>query len=63
MVNPRAPFAWSGPREAPALAEARTGLSRRSARLPEDGWALLGLAESLRKQKKNAEKFSNGGEV
>ena len=24
------------------------------ARLPENGWSLLGLAESLRKQKKNA---------
>jgi tetratricopeptide (TPR) repeat protein len=27
------------------------------ARLPENGWSLLGLAESLRKQKKNADKL------
>ena len=28
------------------------------ARLPENGWSLLGLAESLRKQKKNADEIS-----
>src|SRR5437667_6044360 len=28
------------------------------ARLPENGWSLLGLAESLRKQKKNAEEIA-----
>jgi cytochrome c-type biogenesis protein CcmH/NrfG len=27
-------------------------------RLPENGWSLLGLAESLRKQKKNADEAS-----
>jgi predicted Zn-dependent protease len=28
------------------------------ARLPENGWSLLGLAESLRKQKKNADEIA-----
>jgi cytochrome c-type biogenesis protein CcmH/NrfG len=28
------------------------------ARLPENGWSLLGLAESLRKEKKNAEEVA-----
>ena len=28
------------------------------ARLPENGWSLLGLAESLRKQKKNADEVA-----
>jgi len=37
------------------FAEAEQVYREDLARLPENGWSLLGLAESLRKQKKNAD--------
>ena len=40
------------------FAEAEQVYREDLARLPENGWALLGLAESLRKQKKNADEVA-----
>ncbi len=40
------------------FAEAEQVYREDLARLPENGWSLLGLAESLRKQKKNAEEVA-----
>ena len=37
------------------FAEAEQVYREDLARVPENGWSLLGLAESLRKQKKNAD--------
>jgi cytochrome c-type biogenesis protein CcmH/NrfG len=40
------------------FAEAEQVYRNDLARLPENGWSLLGLAESLRKQKKNSDEIA-----
>jgi hypothetical protein len=59
MVDSGASLARSGVNEATTFfAEAEQVYRDDLARLPENGWSLLGLAESLRKQKKNADEIA-----
>ena len=59
MVDSGATLAWSGVDEATTFLPRQSSLYRDDlARLPENGWSLLGLAESLRKQKKNADEVA-----
>ena len=58
MDDSGAPLARSGVDEATTFVEAEQVYRDDLARLPENGWSLFGLAESLRKQKKNADEIA-----